>query len=467
MINILENQKKLISSFLRRKYPPKIFIRRFYDFLSEKPEKEPLDPRWINIWRKYQDEVSNIVSPEILKEITEIFQSLTGIDEEIFKIKISEGIKIIFLLGAGASAPSGIPTVNELLSELWKRAKKIGRDDLDRLAEWCESRNIRNIEDLLTAAYISNFAAKNRSVTSLLDYFLFSGGQKLLEEEEYYYPRRRTLERSEINVSSISFLQDTLQTLFGLLTSTMISASPNSTHKAIINFIKNHQNVSIITTNYDGCMDEALLENNIDINRTIGIEKDKYNPNSVELIKMHGSINWAYCDSCHDVQEFDLLEIKRFYEEDKISYPVIGICKNCGGLRRPLLVPPLSFKFLMFPNLIDIWNTARQRIEEAKYIIVIGYSFSEADTYLTKIISRSMSINEDQKMIIVNTDYNLVHMLRERYSAHIERFDERRILNACGKAEEILSKILSSFLVKIDIEKNIGTKNKEEENEKI
>lgn len=247
----------------------------------------------------------------------------------------------------------------------------------------------------------------------------------------------------------------------------MITANPNLTHEAIINFIKIHKNISIITTNYDGCMDEALLKNNININRTIRSESDKNNSNSVELIKMHGSINWAYCDSCHDVKEFDLLEIKKFYENDKISYPVLGICRNCGGLRRPLLVPPLSFKFLMFPNLIDIWNTARQRIEEAKYLIVIGYSFSDADTYLTKIISRSMSINEDQKMIIVNTDYNLVPTLRDRYSAHIERFDERRILNACGKAEEILSKILSSFLVKIDIEKNTGTKNKEEENEKI
>ena len=313
--------------------------------------------------------------------------------------------------------------------------------------EWCEKRGITNIEDLLTAAYISNFAARNRNITSLLDYFIFSGGRELLEEEEYFIRRGRLLRNAEIDVSSISFLQDTLQTLFGLLTSTMISASPNPAHQAIVDFIKEHKNTSIVTTNYDGCMDEALLREKIPFKGTIG-GKNENNPNAVQLIKMHGSINWAYCDSCQDVQEFDLLELKKIYEEDRLSYPVMGICKKCGGLRRPLLVPPLSFKFLMFPNLIDIWNSARQAIEEADYLIIVGYSFSEADTYITKIISRSMSMKNNQKMIIVNTNPNLVPILRERFSAHIDGFNEKRILKACESCEQILPKILNSMLGK-------------------
>ena len=179
---------------------------------------------------------------------------------------------------------------------------------------------------------------------------------------------------------------------------------------------------------------------------------------------MHGSINWAYCDSCQDVQEFDLLELKMIYEKDKLSYPVIGICKKCGGLRRPLLVPPLSFKFLMFPNLIDIWNSARQSIDEADYLIIVGYSFSEADTYITKIISRSMSMKDSQKMIIVNTNPNLVPMLRERFSAHINGFDEKRILQTCESCEKILPEFLDSMLDKKSPKKKTktaGKKNRE------
>lgn len=378
------------------------------------------------------------------------------------KIKVNDDTKVIFLLGAGASSPSGIPTVDKLLSELWNRARKIGREDLDRLAKWCDERGITNIEDLLTAAYVSNFAATNRGITSLLDYFLFSRGRELPEGEEFL-SRRRSIRASEVDVSSISFLQDTLQTLFGLLTSTMISASPNSTHDAIVEFIKGHKNTSIITTNYDGCMDEAILRNGMRLKGTIGSESEENNPDAIQLIKMHGSINWAYCDSCQGVREFDLLELKETYENDKLSYPVMGICKNCGGLRRPLLVPPLSFKFLMFPNLIDIWNSASQSIEEADYLIVVGYSFSEADTYITKIISRSMSMNENQKMIIVNTNPNLVSTLRDRFSAHIDGFDEKRILKACESSEKILPELLESILGKRDLKKkkkSTGTKGK-------
>lgn len=443
----ISQEQEMLLERLRRRYPPEFAIHKIYEFLEEKPEEEPLDPRWKEIWEFYKQYAPRYASPRIIKEIEEKIQQIEPIDKDVFKIKINSDTKIVFLLGAGASSPSGIPTVDKLLEELWKRARKIGREDLDRLAQWCDDRGITNIEDLLTAAYISNFSARNPNITALLDYFIFSGGQELSEEEEYLLRRRRTPRKTQIDVSSISFLQDTLQTLFGLLTSTMISASPNPTHEAIVNFIKGHPNTSIITTNYDGCMDEALLKEKIPLKGTISGENEN-NPKAVRLIKMHGSINWAYCDSCQDVQEFNLLELKEIYDTDKLSYPVLGICKKCGGLRRPLLVPPLSFKFLMFPNLIDIWNSARQTIEEADYLIVVGYSFSEADTYITKIISRSMTIKNNQKMIIVNPDYNLVPTLRERFSAHIDDFDEKRIVKACGSSEEILPEILESILAK-------------------
>jgi len=239
----------------------------------------------------------------------------------------------------------------------------------------------------------------------------------------------------------------------------MISASPNPVHEAIVEFINKHPTTSIITTNYDGCMDEALLKHNLPIKGTI-VEHGEDSTNAIELIKMHGSINWAYCESCQEVREFDLLQMKETYEKDILSYPVIGICKNCKGTRRPLLVPPLSFKFLMFPNLVDIWNSARQTIENARYLIVVGYSFSEADTYITKIISRSMSMNNSQKMIIINTNQNLVPTLRERFSSHIDGFDTRRILSACKNAEEVLPQIVSSMLKKEAQEEKVSTTEK-------
>ena len=127
---------------------------------------------------------------------------------------------------------------------------------------------------------------------------------------------------------------------------------------------------------------------------------------------------------------------------------------------KPLLVPPLSFKFLMFPNLIELWNSARISIEQAKYLIVVGYSFSEADTYITKIISRSMSINSDQKMLIINTNPDLVTLLRERFSARIKDFDKNRILKSCKNSDESLPEILTSFVSTVEKKKVLKVKRK-------
>lgn len=459
MANISQGQKRLLQRLqtdIKRGAPPEYILSRFRSFVSERPKDEDLDPQWRRIWDAYKSSATRYLPPSIAQQLEEVVQSIQVVDEEVMKIK-ADNEKVVFLLGAGASAPSGIPIVNDLLPELWKRAKKIGRDDLDRLANWCDERKIVNIEDLLTAAYISNFTATNRGITSLLGYFLFSLGRESEEKEEEYSPYRRRTPISPVDVSSIGFLQDTLQTLFGLLTSTMISASPNPVHEAIVEFMRKHPNTSIITTNYDGCMDEAILKQDLPIKGTIGSSYGENETNAIELIKMHGSINWAYCESCQDAREFDLLKLKKTYEEDILSYPVIGICKNCGGTRRPLLVPPLAFKFLMFPNLVEIWNSARQTIEHARYLIVVGYSFSEADTYITKIIERSMSMSNNQKMLIIDTNPNLVPTLREKFSSHIEGFDTRRILNACKTAEEILPQIVNSMLQKDIQEGKVST----------
>jgi len=467
MENISQEQEALIKRLQtesKRGVPSGYIIERFTSFMNEKPKEEDLDPQWREIWDKHKSSAPRYLSPNIFQRIEEAVQSIQVVDEEIMKIK-ADNEKVVFLLGAGASAPSGIPIVNDLLPELWKRAKKIGRDDLDRLANWCDERKIVNIEDLLTAAYISNFTATNRGITSLLGYFLFSLGRES-EEEEYSTFRRRT-PISQVDVSSIGFLQDTLQTLFGLLTSTMISASPNPVHEAIVEFMKKHPNTSIITTNYDGCMDEAILKQNLPIKGAIGSTHSADVTNAIELIKMHGSINWAYCESCQDVREFDLLKLKETYEKDILSYPVIGICKNCRGTRRPLLVPPLAFKFLMFPNLVEIWNSARQTIEDARYLIVVGYSFSEADTYITKIIERSMSMSNNQKMLIIDTNQKLVPRLREKFSSHIEGFDTRRILSACKTAEEVLPQIVNSMLQKDIQEAKVSTTEKVKKRQKV
>jgi len=389
-------------------------------------------------------------------------KNITNIDNEINEIEIDDDTKIVFLLGAGASVPSGIPAVGGLLDELMQRGKKMQNDDINNLVKYCENNPVKNIEDVLTAAYLADFATENNQITSLVDFFLFSGDQE---------------DSSNIDVSSVPFLQETLQTLFNLLMSTMIPARPNRAHKTIVNLSKDHPNTSIITTNYDGCVDEAILRQGHSIGGSIGNEIDSglignnehYEPDQadseysnffglideidsqkfdkggeIELIKMHGSINWTYCESCQRSQEFNLILLKELYHRDMISYPVTGICPYCGGRRQPLLVPPTAFKFLRFPPLVDMWKSAKERVEKADYVFMIGYSFSDSDAYINKMISKSMIDNSDQEMIVIDKNEELAPKIQEDLQAYGGVSDER-IHQAVGNAEELVPQILESM----------------------
>lgn len=369
-----------------------------------------------------------------------------SIDDGIENIEVNQDTNIVFLLGAGASVPSGIPAVEGLLEELMKRGRQVQNKDINNLVSFIDDRPINNIEDVLTAVYLSDFATRNRDVTSLVEYFLFS-------------EREGT---DEVESGSVKFLQETLQTLFGLLVDTMIPAEPNDAHEAIVEFSQSHDNTSIITTNYDGCMDEAILKTNLDLSgaleggseyfypqqqtleKTMEVISEQEEDDEIELIKMHGSINWAYCESCERSREFNLIQLKEFYEKDIVSYPVIGICPHCGGRRRPLLVPPISFKFLQFPPLVDMWKSARENIDKADYIITVGYSFADADEYLKKIVFRSLIENIEQKMIVIDTDVDLAPNIRDNLDAYGD-VDPNRILQAPGDAEKMVPKILSEI----------------------
>lgn len=411
-------------------------------------EREVLDPEWREVWEKVKSAAQHFFPPTHIRSMEARISQLKTIPEKLEHVTVDPKTRVTFLLGAGASAPSKIPTVRGLLEELWRRAAKLTRDDLDRLADFCKARSITNIEDLLTAAYTSNDSAKNANVVALLDYFLFEGAKSTDQENEAPLRRAaritRNLPNYSVNVSSISLLQSTLETLFSLLTSTMIAASPNQAHARIAQFIKAHVNASIVTTNYDACMDEALIGAEVSVSPCIGA-RDIRSRAGTKLIKMHGSINWAYCDSCQSATEYALLDLKRAYVDDSLSYPVTGICKNCGGIRRPLLVPPLSNKFIMFPDLIEIWNSARDVIDNSDLIVAVGYSFAEADSYMTKMIMQAMSNKRSQQMIVLDITSNVARSLKKRLTATIDNFDSARFVSIVGDCEQTLPEVLDAI----------------------
>ncbi len=286
-----------------------------------------------------------------------------------------------------------------------------------------------------------------------MNYLLYRPASEVEEEVPFrgrYLPSRlRTAGvagRAAADVASVAFLQDTLQVLFGLLASTMLPAKPNLAHQAIASFAEaNPGRASIITTNYDCCIDLAFGGANLAFDYCIPFCNGGENGDpqgGVPLIKLHGSLNWYYCETCQQVQLVDIDDMVCKYTQDHAPYTVIGICKSCGGQRRALLVPPLAMKFDVAPPLTPLIELAKKEFEKADLIVVLGFSFAEADVYISRMISKSMQTRK-QDMMIVDPDPSVAQRVQRKFKASIPNFDEKRITGLQGNCAELLPRFLT------------------------
>ena len=454
---ISRRQQRYLADVERQRVPYQLIVRRFLAVANDKgilSGKEQLHPDWRGLFSNKRATISEYVSKGELDYLDEFFEN--------FNVKSinPEETKICFLLGAGASKPdpSGIPTVKELLPDLLDRARRLDREEVTKLAEFCDRTRIDNIEDLLTAVQISEFCGRNQAILRLVEFLLFGEDSNEDPEDRLQNPFADISSPSFGDFSPVAFLQDTLQTLFGLLSNRMLPAQSNQGHKAIAEYVKNHSEASIITTNYDCCIDRALIQAGVSYSYGLEfaskIKKDtteSENPQTM-LVKLHGSLNWFYCDVCQTVHLLEIERMVRDYVDDMTMYPVIAICKDCGGQRRGLLVPPLAMKFDMAPPLNPLIEKATNCFSGGNVIVVVGFSFADADLYISRMISKAIQENDDSKIVLFDPDVRVLKKIRGKFKSRIPGFDSSRIIGVFGDCAETLPKFLSGEM--IDIEDN-------------
>jgi len=422
----------------------------YYRYINEFPEK-------LRLLSNYVERSPTIFSLRTRRLSRDLQSDLSKSVDQLQKINVlQKDDKCVFLVGAGISAPSNIPVVGKLLEKIVDKANKIHKKEIDDLLNLISKYKITDVETLLTAAYFSQYSLKNQKLTLLLNTFI----NPVVAVDDF----DETMDDFNIAQisSSITVVQDTLQNLFSLITSTMINATPNNAHNSIANFALNNENVSIVTTNYDICMDEAISENKIEYGLDFSVyppENEVDKKNLIELIKMHGSINWHYCDSCQRLHKVDF-EVIRNIRNNNQTYPIVGVCQNpsCQSIQTPLIVPPLLYKFILFPNLIEIWNRARELVFKAKYIVVSGYSFSEADTYISKIVSQSMNENPNQVLIVNDISQDGLDRIRRFFKKSVIDLTDSRFIPVLGDCVKAVPEIVNKL--KGESETNKGTTKK-------
>jgi hypothetical protein len=154
--------------------------------------------------------------------------------------------------------------------------------------------------------------------------------------------------------------------------------------------------VAVLTFNYDAALDwaitrEWLMRGGRSKAVFYGLEGGSAPPESITLLKLHGSVNWFACDGAgtHDehVAEWPISEALQHANQSRgvhawdVLYSMDFSAFKDHSVSAPLIVPPTWSKGEYYRQLGKVWSHAAQELGEAENIIVIGYSLPRSDSF--------------------------------------------------------------------------------------
>ncbi|WP_333871369.1 hypothetical protein [Desulforamulus putei] len=127
---------------------------------------------------------------------------------------------------------------------------------------------------------------------------------------------------------------------------------------------------------------------------------------NVKLLKLHGSLNWLYCPQCGQLYAYE-------HRDARGQSVIINGMANmiqctteycCHRLSRVIIPPTLMKNYQSIPFIPELWQQARQALQRASEIIVIGYSFPTTDFRSNWMFRKAMVDNKClKKVTIVDT----------------------------------------------------------------
>lgn len=172
-----------------------------------------------------------------------------------------------------------------------------------------------------------------------------------------------------------------------------------------LKYIKEQENVPVfnplngygITFESDNIRDDIISTKKGQIfNRT--------NETEIEILKLHGSVNWSRNNNGRNICLY----------ENTPNSPIRDCNKNQSGLATHDL-PSRNNLWMIEPSynknideFIPLWQKAEQRISEANRIIIIGYSFPDADFNSRHIFQKSLRKTQYPKMQIIDPNAGMI-----------------------------------------------------------
>lgn len=383
--------------------------------------------------------------------------------------------KNVFILGAGFSAPAGIPVMRHFMT----KARELYEDPdgplSDNEKQRFEKVFSRATELSKTQASVSTDLEHLENIFSLIDmdteYGSAEGRRIGTLRSEFVYLLLRTIECTSLD----SYPTDVRPDQVGKPSHSIsaLNFHPKSAaYKGLPGYLHQPNDTkyywlydyfaflaskgagespirdTFITFNYDLLMDKAIY--NIDgIAPSYCLEYDQARFENMQkdgktlLLKLHGSTNWLYCYKCHALSVFN--KTLPFVPNSAKHLETFGNsylnryylqCSKCQetGKISPVVVPPTwnksDFRELMRP----VWRRALKELSEARRICVIGFSMPETDLFFRHLISLALESKPPYGLRVIGGGRGL----EERYRQFLnQNFADRHFSFIPGRIEEL------------------------------
>lgn len=182
---------------------------------------------------------------------------------------------------------------------------------------------------------------------------------------------------------------------------------------AFCEYIRKIPNVSIISTNWDVLVEEYFnrqkIPYNLCLNEPYYSQRDsskKRNKRMLNLIKLHGSINWVKCLNCGTIHIVENEKCGDFLFDDEKA-------EKCGTCQKEIanecllqsqIITPTMMKSINSQLYSNLWSAARRDLRAAEKVTFIGYSLPTADFELRYLLHQSIPAGVPIDVVLYHDD---------------------------------------------------------------
>jgi hypothetical protein len=171
----------------------------------------------------------------------------------------------------------------------------------------------------------------------------------------------------------------------------------------------------------------------------------------IPVIKIHGSVNWLYCDNCRQLYWFPAdaairvaMQLITTQEAKKLKVHELEACErwrcmNCSTVPLTTRIATFSFlKALDFPMFERSWHSAERLLRNASKWIFIGYSLPGADYEFKYLLKRvQLSRKKPPEFVVItggsDSDTEYTYLNYQRFFGRDIKKDENFIRDGLSK----------------------------------